>query len=68
MLERAISLLAGMGIEDRRDALIEISTSIDIQGAWGFAKMYRLLDEDNSCENFMIEFMTAYNNEISKKY
>lgn len=42
------------------DALASIKKSIEKRGAYDFAKAYGLLVDD-SAEDFMIQFMTRYN-------
>jgi len=56
------------GTDDRRTNLIEIDKACNFTSQWQFAQLNNLLDKDRSCEEFAIEFMTAYNNEIGYKY
>lgn len=67
-LEKVIEKMIGLGAVDRIDALCEISRSCDINGMWNTANTFCVLDENRSCEDFAIEFMTAYNNEVNYKY
>lgn len=68
MLEKAIALMIGLGAKNREQALVEIDKSISLSSMWCFARDFNLLDEERSCTDFAIEFMTAYNNEIEYKY
>lgn len=49
---------------DRADILVTIHSRIHRSSPWQFAKEHNVL-VDNSAEEFMIEFMTTYNSEIS---
>lgn len=49
------------------DALRVIKKWIDLDGAWTFAKNHDVL-VNNSSEDFMIQYMTEYNNEVGYFY
>jgi hypothetical protein len=53
---------------DRSDALRYIARKVDKDGAFQFAKTFEVLDSNNSAEEFMLEFMETYNNEIERRY
>jgi len=67
-LEKAIQHVIGLGSKDREDALEYIANTTTKFGMWGFAECVGILDEDRSCEEFGIAFMTAYNKEIGYRY
>ena len=69
MLEKALNQMAAVtGKTDRHSLLCEIDRSIEILGLWNYANLNNLLDADRTCEEFSIEFMTAYNKEVSYKF
>lgn len=67
-LEIVIEKKIKLGCADRTAALVDIALSIETSDIWSFADIYGVLDERRSCEEFAIEFMTAYNNEIGFRY
>lgn len=54
-------------VADRYAALRAIKIAVDQRGMFTVAKQYGCL-VNNSAEGFAIEFMTAYNNEVSYTY
>ncbi len=67
LLEKVIAAKIVLGCDDRQDALLGIRKSIEIDGLYQFAKTYRVL-VDNSAEDFAIEFMSAFNDEVFVAY
>jgi len=67
-LDKVVKIKMGLGCFDSFDALVDIALSIDNYGLWNFAKMFRVLDENESAEEFAIEFYTAYNKEVRFRY
>jgi hypothetical protein len=67
LLDTAIEAVREVLDCDRRGALEHLSNQIDRKGAYTVAKLHEVL-VNNSAEEFMIEFMTAYNNEVGHKY
>lgn len=67
-LTPVIDKLIADGAGSRWDALQLIETYMHREGSWGFCKRVGALDLANSAEEFSIQFMTAYNNEIYPRY
>ena len=66
-LNKVIEQKMKLGCTDRYDALHDIKRSIDTTSPYDFAKMFRVLEND-SAEEFMIQFMTAFNKEVYPAY
>lgn len=64
VLEAKYKLLGNRGYHD---AMIDIKISIDETSPYAFCKMFRVL-QDDSAEEFMIQFMTAFNRDIYPAY
>ena len=67
-LDKVIAKKIELGCIDRQDALEDIRKSFDNTSPYQTAKFFGVLDENESAEDFAIEFMTAYNNEIWARY
>lgn len=68
LLDRVVELKIHLGCNDRYHALCDIKTSIDSTSLWQFAKMFGVLDKNNSAEDFAMEYYTAFNNEVEYTY
>ena len=67
LLEQVIEKKIALGCEDRYSALRDIKKSLETVSPYDFAKMFRVLAND-SAEDFMIEYMTAFNKEVYPAY
>jgi len=67
LLDTAIDSVREILDCDRKVALEHLSNQIDRKGAYAVAKLHEVL-VDNSAEDFMMEFMEAFNNEVHRKY
>ena len=67
LLDTAIGSVREILDCDRKGALEHLSNQIDLKGAYAVAKLHEVL-VDNSAEDFMMEFMEAFNNEVHRKY
>jgi hypothetical protein len=67
LLEQVIEKKIKLGCTDRYDALCDIQMSLRTTSPWEFAKMFGVL-VDESAEEFMLQFMPAYNNEVQYWY
>ena len=67
LLDKVIAKKIKLGCEDRYDALKDIKLSLDAASPFDVAYFFDVLVND-SAEDFMIEFMTAYNDEVRHTY
>lgn len=67
LLDTVIAAKIALGCEDRYEALNDIMRSLETVSPYDFAKMFRVL-ENNSAEEFMIQYMTAFNKEVYPAY
>ena len=67
LLEKVIAKKIQLGCADREAALEDIALSVSQSSFYFVARMHCVLVEESG-EEFAIEFMTAYNNEISLRY
>lgn len=68
LLDKVVSAMYELGCSDRRAALVEIARQADRDGGFfHIAQTYGAL-VNNSGEEFAIQFMTAYNKEVSPRY
>lgn len=67
LLGQVIRAKIKLGCADRLDALEDIKLSLDSYGPYQFAKMFHVL-KDDSAEEFMIQFMTAFNRDVRHTY
>lgn len=64
LLQQVIDKKIALGCADRAAALRDIKISIEERGLYGVAKFFGVLDSTGTAEDFSIEFMQAYNDEI----
>lgn len=66
-LNKVIEIKIDLGCIDRYDALVDIKRTIDEIGIYDTAKRYNVLVNDSG-EEFDMQFMSAYNNEVRYTY
>ena len=67
ILDKVINIKLGLGCIDRYDALCDIKLTIDEIGIYHTAKRYNVLVNDSG-EDFAMQFMAAFNNEVRYTY
>ena len=67
LLEKVIAQKIQLGCSDRQAALEDIALSVSQGSFYTVAKTHRVLVDDSG-EDFAMEFMTTYNNEIGFRY
>ena len=67
LLEKVIAKKIQLGCTDREAALEDIALSVSQGSFYTVAKTYGVLVEDSG-EDFAMEFMTTYNDEIGFRY
>lgn len=68
LLEKVIASKIALGCDDREDAMEEIRAEVDRYGSFfHIAKTFGVLVNE-SAEEFAVQFMNAYNNEIRPIY
>jgi hypothetical protein len=66
-LEKVLMVKIIEGCESRVTALNQIRIDIECSSPWDVATRFGVL-ENNSAEEFMIQYMTAYNEEVTHIY
>lgn len=67
LLDIVVQKKIGLGCMDRYDALEDIRRSLNTTSPYDFAKMFGVL-RNESAEDFMMEFMSAFNREVRPCY
>lgn len=67
LLEKVLAVKINFGCSDRHEALLDIQRSLESIAPYDFAKMFNVLEND-SAEEFMIQFMSAFNKEVYRAY
>lgn len=67
IIDKVIQIKIDLGCIDRYDALVDIKRTVDELGIYYTAKRYNVLVNESG-EDFAMQFMSAYNNEVKYTY